>query len=240
MCRMIISVCLQVPPPMEAISVYSSPKKAISPCKELKKSPAKAYAGLRDVRPIRVSPPKPGKLYPCLSDIEMTTEYETDEDEEPEEEQQEEPDRSRRYFPFFPKRIDSFVHHFQLVVQCWTMETILVWMINEWIVIEKVWIWTAVSQSTFSDELDWANSSTRQRGNFRRCRPAKKVFIWPPCAPSPSKCTIPYDNSAFTFFTDWYSNDGLIQRISRTRTLMISAILVTCWTKRWSSRLIGT
>lgn len=33
-----------------------------------------SYPGLEEVKPIKVSPAKPGKLYPCLSDIEMTTE----------------------------------------------------------------------------------------------------------------------------------------------------------------------
>lgn len=75
-----------VPPPMDAIAAFISPRKVKTSPRE---SPVKAYAGLRDVRNIRVSPPKPGKLYPCLSDIEMTTEYETDEEDEPEEEQQE-------------------------------------------------------------------------------------------------------------------------------------------------------
>lgn len=36
---------------------------------------------LGHVRPIKVSPPKPGKLYPCLSDIEVTTENDSDEDD---------------------------------------------------------------------------------------------------------------------------------------------------------------
>jgi hypothetical protein len=35
------------------------------------------YAGLTDVKRIKVSPPKPGCLYPCLSDIEATTETES-------------------------------------------------------------------------------------------------------------------------------------------------------------------
>ena len=65
----------------------SSPKKSSSSMpkfenvKGFRKSPTKdSYAGLDEVKPIRVSPPKPGKLYPCLSDIEMTTENETDSD----------------------------------------------------------------------------------------------------------------------------------------------------------------
>ncbi len=41
------------------------------------------YAGIHQVRPIRVSPPKPGKLYPCLSDIESVTENESESDEQP-------------------------------------------------------------------------------------------------------------------------------------------------------------
>lgn len=57
-------------------------------------SPAQgSYAGLHQVKPIRVSPPKPGKLYPCLSDIEMAT------DNEPEEQDD---DRSR--LVWFPGR----------------------------------------------------------------------------------------------------------------------------------------
>jgi hypothetical protein len=39
------------------------------------------YAGIHQVRPIRVSPPKPGKLYPCLSDIDSVTENESESDE---------------------------------------------------------------------------------------------------------------------------------------------------------------
>ena len=86
-----------VPPPMPS-SLCSSPMSNSpmrnSPMKNspmrntpmknspMKNSPLKAYAGLKDVRPIRVSPPKPGKMYPCLSDIEMTTEYESDEEVE--------------------------------------------------------------------------------------------------------------------------------------------------------------
>jgi hypothetical protein len=35
------------------------------------------YAGLTDMKRIKVSPPKPGCLYPCLSDIEATTETES-------------------------------------------------------------------------------------------------------------------------------------------------------------------
>lgn len=35
-------------------------------------SPTKQYSALESVRKIRVSPPKQGKLYPCLSDIEAT------------------------------------------------------------------------------------------------------------------------------------------------------------------------
>ena len=41
-----------------------------------------SYAGLEQVKPIRVSPPKPGRLYPCLSDIEMTTDNEREDHEE--------------------------------------------------------------------------------------------------------------------------------------------------------------
>lgn len=40
------------------------------------------YAGIHQVRPIRVSPPKPGKLYPCLSDIDSVTENESESDEQ--------------------------------------------------------------------------------------------------------------------------------------------------------------
>lgn len=40
--------------------------------------PLEPYAGIHQVRPIRVSPAKPGKLYPCLSDIESVTENEND------------------------------------------------------------------------------------------------------------------------------------------------------------------
>lgn len=40
------------------------------------------YAGVHYVRPIRVSPPKPGKLYPCLSDIDSVTENESESDEQ--------------------------------------------------------------------------------------------------------------------------------------------------------------
>lgn len=40
------------------------------------------YAGVHQVRPIRVSPPKPGRLYPCLSDIEVVTENESDAEEQ--------------------------------------------------------------------------------------------------------------------------------------------------------------
>ncbi|PSN56602.1 hypothetical protein C0J52_01580 [Blattella germanica] len=36
------------------------------------------YAGLREVKRVKVSPPKPGRLYPCLSDIEATTETESE------------------------------------------------------------------------------------------------------------------------------------------------------------------
>jgi hypothetical protein len=61
-------------------SSLSMPK--LENAKGFRKSPAKdSYAGLDEVKPIRVSPPKPGKLYPCLSDIEMTTENETDSDD---------------------------------------------------------------------------------------------------------------------------------------------------------------
>jgi len=35
------------------------------------------YVGLTDMKRIKVSPPKPGCLYPCLSDIEATTETES-------------------------------------------------------------------------------------------------------------------------------------------------------------------
>lgn len=50
---------------------------------ELKKSSSgvELYDGIHQVRPIRVSPPKPGKLYPCLSDIESVTENESDADD---------------------------------------------------------------------------------------------------------------------------------------------------------------
>lgn len=50
---------------------------------ELKKSisGAEPYDGIHQVKPIRVSPPKPGKLYPCLSDIESVTENESDADD---------------------------------------------------------------------------------------------------------------------------------------------------------------
>ena len=36
------------------------------------------YSGLTDVKKIKVSPPKPGHLYPCLSDLEATTETESE------------------------------------------------------------------------------------------------------------------------------------------------------------------
>ena len=62
-------------------SPVKSPVTKLDNYKGFRKSPAKdSYAGL-EVKPIRVSPPKPGKLYPCLSDIEMTTENETDSDD---------------------------------------------------------------------------------------------------------------------------------------------------------------
>lgn len=38
--------------------------------------PTDPYAGVHRVRPIRVSPPKPGRLYPCLMDIETIRENE--------------------------------------------------------------------------------------------------------------------------------------------------------------------
>ncbi|XP_063217461.1 anillin-like isoform X2 [Bacillus rossius redtenbacheri] len=42
-------------------------------------SPESQYPAVKDLKKIKVSPPKPGKLYPCLSDIEATTtETETD------------------------------------------------------------------------------------------------------------------------------------------------------------------
>ena len=70
------------PPPLPCVSNPSpsvlSPKlggaRQISPCKP--------YDGVHHVKPIRVSPPKPGRMYPCLSDIEMTTENESDYDED--------------------------------------------------------------------------------------------------------------------------------------------------------------
>jgi hypothetical protein len=36
------------------------------------------YAVHTDMKRIKVSPPKPGHLYPCLSDIEATTETESE------------------------------------------------------------------------------------------------------------------------------------------------------------------
>ncbi|XP_046438259.1 anillin-like [Daphnia pulex] len=49
---------------------------------EQQKPSGALYAGIHQVRPIRVSPPKPGKLYPCLSDIDSVTENESESDEQ--------------------------------------------------------------------------------------------------------------------------------------------------------------
>lgn len=53
------------------------------------------YAGLL-VKPIKVSPPKPGKLYPCLSDIEATTENDSEESMDQDKESYS-PFRDKRY-----------------------------------------------------------------------------------------------------------------------------------------------
>ncbi|KAK5647362.1 hypothetical protein RI129_002254 [Pyrocoelia pectoralis] len=62
------------PPPMPTPS--SSRKSGGKRC-SLEDSP-KVAATLEDVKRIKVSPAKPGKLYPCLSDIEAVTETETE------------------------------------------------------------------------------------------------------------------------------------------------------------------
>lgn len=77
----------QMPEPRSQPAVNSSPRMKGSgigkPEDKFPRSPPKElYAGLDQVRPIRVSPPKPGNMYPCLSDIEMTTENESDESDE--------------------------------------------------------------------------------------------------------------------------------------------------------------
>lgn len=82
-----------MPEPRPQQAVNSSPRVKGSgigkPEEKLPRSPPKElYAGLDQVRPIRVSPPKPGNMYPCLSDIEMTTENESDESDEHDEERQ--------------------------------------------------------------------------------------------------------------------------------------------------------
>lgn len=82
---------IPAPPPMMAASPCTS-RQIISPALNKKEaSPAKeSYPGLHQkVRQIKVSPPKPGKLYPCLSDIEQTTENESS--EESDDERQDEP-----------------------------------------------------------------------------------------------------------------------------------------------------
>lgn len=63
---------------------YRSPEKPITEEKseqQPEEPPTDPYAGVHRVRPIRVSPPKPGRLYPCLMDIEAIRE---NEDEPPE------------------------------------------------------------------------------------------------------------------------------------------------------------
>jgi hypothetical protein len=49
-----------------------------SPVKVVAVSPRKSYPGLDGLKRIRVPRPKPGRLYPCLSDLEVTSESEED------------------------------------------------------------------------------------------------------------------------------------------------------------------
>ncbi|KAK3917217.1 Anillin [Frankliniella fusca] len=63
------------PPPMPALT--PSPTKKVSPRRSPRRPPTQeGYPGLTEVKRIKVSPPKPGHLYPSLSDVEATTETE--------------------------------------------------------------------------------------------------------------------------------------------------------------------
>ncbi|XP_069676075.1 anillin isoform X2 [Periplaneta americana] len=65
--------------PQKTTPSSKSPKINLSSEKKHKaQSTNQQYAGLTDVKRIKVSPPKPGRLYPCLSDIEATTETESE------------------------------------------------------------------------------------------------------------------------------------------------------------------
>lgn len=83
-------------PAPSAIS-YSSVEQSISKIAEDQQSnPADLYAGIHQVRPIRVSPPKPGKLYPSLSDIDSVTENESESEENEEDTPKSTDDRDTR------------------------------------------------------------------------------------------------------------------------------------------------
>ncbi|KAI9557161.1 hypothetical protein GHT06_016968 [Daphnia sinensis] len=72
-------------PAPSAIPCSSVEQSISKKSEEQQSNPADLYAGIHQVRPIRVSPPKPGKLYPCLSDIDSVTENESEPDENEEE-----------------------------------------------------------------------------------------------------------------------------------------------------------
>ena len=88
-----------LPPPSAAAAPVAAAPRVVgaSPKKELKGGARKSaplpipkkigtapYPGLDRCRPIRVSPPKAGMLYPCLSDIEMNTDNESESEAEAE------------------------------------------------------------------------------------------------------------------------------------------------------------
>ncbi|KAF4529603.1 hypothetical protein B566_EDAN017926 [Ephemera danica] len=59
---------LETPPPPPPMPAATTP----SPVKKAEPASSKQYPGLNKVKEIRLSPPKAGRLYPCLSDIEAT------------------------------------------------------------------------------------------------------------------------------------------------------------------------
>ena len=86
-----------LPSPVKVVAV--SPKKIVADTQakissaSKPKTPLDNYPGLDRCKPIRVSPPKPGRLYPCLSDLEMTTENESESEEDCEENDQSRSDK---------------------------------------------------------------------------------------------------------------------------------------------------
>ncbi|XP_026272727.1 anillin isoform X2 [Frankliniella occidentalis] len=65
------------PPPPPPMPTLQPSTKSASPRRSPRRPPTQeGYPGLTEVKKIKVSPPKPGRLYPSLSDVEATTETE--------------------------------------------------------------------------------------------------------------------------------------------------------------------